>query len=107
MVEPISVRSLRIAGATSLEIDFSTGQTLAMDLPPRFGLGANPTFVDDLNCVLQAALALGSGPRAVVENIKNSPIRSFDGKTALEMIEAGRTDDVIAYLESLSAGWVG
>jgi len=32
MVEPESVRSLRIAGATSLEIYFSTGQTLAMHL---------------------------------------------------------------------------
>jgi hypothetical protein len=45
--------------------------------------------------------------RAVVDNIKNSPIRTFDGKTALEMIQAGRTGDVVAYLESLSAGWVG
>jgi len=59
-----------------------------------------------LNCVLQAALALGSDPRVVVENIKNSPIRPFDGKPALEMIEVGRTGDVVAYLESLSAGWV-
>lgn len=39
-----------------------------------------------------------SDPRAVADNIKNSPIRPFDGKTALEMIEAGRTGGVAAYL---------
>jgi hypothetical protein len=107
MVEPVSILKLRATGTTNLEIDFSNGQTLAMSLPRLFDLGANPAFVDDLARVLQAALALGNEPRTAVEHIQNSPIRPFEGKTALAMIRDGRTDDVVAYLESLSAGYVG
>lgn len=64
-------------------------------------------LVSRLKHVVQTVLALGNTPRTAVANIKDSPIRSFEGKTALEMIAADRTDDVVAYLESLSAGWVG
>jgi hypothetical protein len=63
MAEPISIRELHIARATSLEIDFSTGQSIAMVLPPKLGLGITRTFVNDLNSVLQAALAVGGDPR--------------------------------------------
>lgn len=60
--------------------------------------------------VLRALVAAtdlhGSTDRALFL-LKNSPIRSFGYKTALELIEAGRTDDLVGYLESLSAGYVG
>lgn len=37
----------------------------------------------------------------------NEPLAAFRRKTAWELIEAGRTDDVLAYLHSFSAGFVG
>lgn len=56
---------------------------------------------------LLTMLELGNDAKKSMSTIATVPIRSFDGKTALEMIEAGRTDDVLDYLESFSAGWVG
>jgi hypothetical protein len=57
--------------------------------------------------VLQAAVDLGNDPATALRNIKDYPIRSFESKTALDMVEEGRTNDVVAYLQSLSAGYVG
>ena len=65
------------------------------------------TFARDVVRVLQAAVDLGNDPKTALYNVKNSPIRSFEYKTAWEMIEAGRADDVVGYLESLSAGYAG
>lgn len=107
MVDSVSILNVRIAGMNRLELNFSTGETIALLLPPELGLDGNPGLVSRLKHVVQTALALGNTPRTAVANIKDSPIRSFEGKTALEMIAADRTDDVVAYLESLSAGWVG
>jgi len=39
--------------------------------------------------------------------LQNYPLIDFGRKTALELIEAGRTDDVVSYLESFRAGFVG
>lgn len=64
-------------------------------------------FARNVVRVLQAAIALGNDPTTALRNIKNYPIRSFESKTALDMVEEGRTDDVVAYLQSLSAGYVG
>lgn len=107
MVNTVSILNVRIAGVNRLELDFNTSETIALLLPPELGLDANPGLVSRLNRVVQTVLALGNTPRTAVANIKDSPIRSFEGKTALEMIAADRTDDVVAYLKSLSAGWVG
>ena len=57
--------------------------------------------------VLQAAVDLGNDPTTALRDIENYPVRSFGSKTALGMVEDGRTDDVVAYLQSLSAGYVG
>ena len=46
-------------------------------------------------------------PQSIIDSIRNVPIRSFDDKTVLEMIAAGRTDDVVRYMALLSAGYVG
>jgi len=97
------LQATRVAGASRLGLDFSTGESIAMLLPPELGLDAYPGLVSGLKRVVQTVLALGNAPRTAVANIKDSPIRSFEGKTALEMIAADRTDDVVAYLESLSA----
>jgi len=108
MVSSLSILGVRVAGTSRLEIDFSTGQTIALELPPELGRDADHGFVDGLIRVLQAVLALGSNdPQSIIDGIRNSPIRSFDGKTALEMIAAGRTADVVDYVGSISAGYVG
>jgi len=64
-------------------------------------------FTNNAVRVLWAAIDLGNDPKTALYHVKNSPIRSFENKTAWEMIAAGRTDDVVAYLRSLSAGYVG
>jgi len=72
----------------------------------KFGHG-NALILLTARRVLQAAVDLGNDPKTALYHVKNFPIRSFEYKTALEMIEAGRSDDVVGYLESLSAGYVG
>ena len=64
-------------------------------------------FARDVVRVLQAAVDLGNDSQTALYHVKNSPIRSFEYKTAWEMIEAARTEDVVGYLESLSAGYAG
>ena len=64
-------------------------------------------FARNIVRVLQAAVDLGNDPKTALYHVKNSPIRSFERKTAWEMVAAGRTDDVVDYLRSLSAGFVG
>lgn len=39
--------------------------------------------------------------------LKNCPLQDFDGKTALELVGAGRAGDVVAYFESFESGFVG
>ena len=64
-------------------------------------------FARNILRVLHAAVGLGNDPTTALRNIKDYPIRSFESKTALDMVVEGRTDDVVAYLQSLSAGYVG
>lgn len=64
-------------------------------------------FARNILRVLRAAVGLGNDPTTALRNIKDYPIRSFENKTALDMVAEGRTDDVVAYLQSLSAGYVG
>ena len=64
-------------------------------------------FARNILRVLKAAVDLGNDPTTALRNIKDYPIRSFESKTALDMVEEGRTNDVVAYLQSLSAGYVG
>ena len=64
-------------------------------------------FARNILRVLQTAVDLGNDPTTALRNIKNYPIRSFQSKTALNVVEEGRTDVVVAYLQSLSAGYVG
>lgn len=35
------------------------------------------------------------------------PLTTFGGKTALELVAEGRTDDLLAYLASIESGFVG
>lgn len=78
-----------------------------LDLPAHAETPAAQDFARNIVRVLQAAVDLGNDPKTALYHIKNSSIRSFEHKTAWEMIEAGRADDVVDYLRSLSAGFVG
>lgn len=37
----------------------------------------------------------------------SQPLATFGGKTPLQLIDEGRTDDVVGYLESIQSGFVG
>ncbi|WP_157971404.1 MbcA/ParS/Xre antitoxin family protein [Dyella sp. C9] len=56
--------------------------------------------------VILAAKAV-SGDRAKAIEWLNQPLKEFGGKTPLELIAEGRTNDVIGYLESIESGFVG
>ena len=78
-----------------------------LNMPAHAETAEAQAFARNAVRVLQAAVDLGNDPKTALDHIKNSPIRSLEYKTAWEMIQAGRTDDVVAYLQSLSAGFVG
>ena len=61
----------------------------------------------DLMRVLSAATAVQPDPQRAVFLIKNEPIPAFRHKTLLQLVQDGRTEDAIGYLESISAGFVG
>lgn len=61
----------------------------------------------ELTRLLSAAQAVQPDLERAVFLIKNEPIPSFGHKTLMRLVEEGRTDDAIAYLESISAGFVG
>jgi hypothetical protein len=61
----------------------------------------------DLMCVLSAAAAVQPDPQRAIFLVKNEPIPAFRHKTLLQLVREGRTEDAIAYLESISTGFVG
>lgn len=61
----------------------------------------------DLMRVVSAATMVQPDAQRAVFLIKNEPIAAFRHKTLLQLVQEGRTEDAIAYLESISAGFVG
>jgi hypothetical protein len=61
----------------------------------------------DLVRVLSAAAAVQPDFERALFLIKNQPIPTFRHKTILQLLQDGRTEDAIDYLESISAGFVG
>lgn len=61
----------------------------------------------DLMRVLSAATAVQPDPQRAVFLIKNEPIPAFRHKTLLQLVQEGRAEDAVGYLESISAGFVG
>jgi len=61
----------------------------------------------DLMRLLSAAQGVRSDLQRAVFLIKNAPIADFGHKTLMQMVEAGRTNDAIDYLNSISSGFVG
>ncbi|ABB75345.1 hypothetical protein Nmul_A2051 [Nitrosospira multiformis ATCC 25196] len=64
-------------------------------------------YLREMLRVMSAASASQSDFNRVLFWFKNVPIPSFNHKTALQLIAEGRTDDVVAYLESIQSGYVG
>ena len=61
----------------------------------------------DLMRVLSAATAIQPDTARAFFMVKNEPIPVFRHKTLLQLVQEGRTDDAIDYLESISAGFTG
>ncbi|MBB4844275.1 hypothetical protein HNP55_002811 [Paucibacter oligotrophus] len=61
----------------------------------------------DLVRVLSAARTLQPDTARAFFMVKNEPIPVFRHKTLLQLVQEGRTDDAVDYLESVSAGFTG
>ena len=57
--------------------------------------------------VLSAATTVEPDPQRAIFLVKNEPIPALRHKTLLQLVKEGRTEDVIGYPESISAGFVG
>ena len=61
----------------------------------------------DLMRVVSAATAIQPDAQRAIFLIKNEPIAAFRHKTLMQLVQEGRAEDAIGYLESVSAGFVG
>jgi hypothetical protein len=61
----------------------------------------------DLMRVLSAAVAVQPDTERAYFMVKNEPIPAFRHKTLLQLVQEGRAEDAIDYLESIGAGFVG
>ena len=107
--DTLSLSPMRVADALSLPLQ---------DLAATAGVHRNTVrahpesprlqhYLREMLRVMSAASASQSDFNRVLFWFKNVPISSFDHKTAYQLIAEGRTDDVVAYLESIQAGYVG
>jgi hypothetical protein len=61
----------------------------------------------DLMRVLSAAAEVQPDPERAIFLVKNAPISAFRHKTLFQLVQEGRTEDAIGYLESIGGGFVG
>lgn len=61
----------------------------------------------DLMRMLSAATAVQPDTARAFFMVKNEPIPAFRHKTLLQLVQKGRTEDAIDYLESINAGFTG
>jgi uncharacterized protein (DUF2384 family) len=64
-------------------------------------------YLQNIVRVLAAATELTGDSKRAAFLLCNEPLRAFEHKTAESLIQAGRADEVIAYLESFSGGAAG
>lgn len=64
-------------------------------------------YLQDMIRVLAVATELTGDEKRAVFLLRNEPLKAFDYKTADTLIEQGRADAVIQYLESLASGTNG
>lgn len=61
----------------------------------------------DLMRVLSAATAVQPDTERAFFMVKNTPIPAFRHKTLLQLVQDGRADDAVDYLESIGSGFNG
>lgn len=64
-------------------------------------------YLQDMMRALAAATELTGDEKRAAFLLRNEPLRAFDYKTADALVQEGRTDAVVAYLESLAGGAAG
>jgi uncharacterized protein (DUF2384 family) len=64
-------------------------------------------YLQDMVRVLAVATEISGDKKLAAFLLRNEPLRAFEHKTADMLIQEGRADDVIAYLESLAGGAAG
>lgn len=64
-------------------------------------------YLQDMVRVLAVATEMTGDPERAAFLLRNEPLRSFGYKTADALIQEGRAEAVIAYLESLAGGAAG
>ncbi len=57
--------------------------------------------------VMRAASDISGSVEQAIYWYKNNPLPPFDYKTPEDLVSAGRTDTLIAYIQSLQAGFAG
>lgn len=64
-------------------------------------------YLRESSRVLTAATDLVGGASEAASWFRNHPISDFNGKTAEILVSEGRAEDVLRYIEMLSAGSAG
>ena len=64
-------------------------------------------YLQDMVRVLAVATAMTGDEKRAVFLLRNEPLRAFGYKTADVLVQEGRVDAVVAYLESLAGGAAG
>ena len=64
-------------------------------------------LLKDILRVLSAATEAFGDRDIALTWTRNEPVAAFRHKTALDLVREGRTEDVISYLDSISAGFLG
>lgn len=64
-------------------------------------------YLQDMVRMLAAAHEMTGDIERAAFLLRNEPLRAFDYKTAEALVQEGRTDAVIAYLQSLAGGAAG
>lgn len=64
-------------------------------------------YLQDMVRVLAVVTAMTGDESRAVFLLRNEPLRAFGYKTAEALVQEGRTDAVVAYLESLAGGASG
>lgn len=99
----------RVASRLSLQMD----ELAARARVHRNSLRVHPegpkiqSFLRQVIRVLAAAEATFGDKDAATAWFLNEPLAAFDHLTAFDLVNRDRTDDVVAYLGSISSGFVG
>ncbi|MCX5565670.1 DUF2384 domain-containing protein [Alcaligenes phenolicus] len=64
-------------------------------------------YLQDMVRVLTVAAEVTCDEKRAVFLLRNEPLRAFGYKTADTLVQEGRADAIIAYLESLAGGAAG